>query len=113
MGIPVYFITYIIPSQNNRKGGNFLFKEKLLKEKMTGILSLPREIALDKTMITLMGRGEVNIENYKSILEFSDTKIRLRTKEGDLEVLGERLKMSQATAEDIVITGRIKAINLD
>jgi len=88
-----------------------LFKDKLLKEKMTGILSLPREIALDMTMVTLMGRGEVNIENYKSILEFSDVKIRLRTKEGDLEIVGERLKMSQATAENIVITGRIIGIN--
>ena len=88
-----------------------MFKEKQLKEKMTGILSLPREIALDKTMVTVVGRGEVNIENYKSILEFTDTKIRLRTKEGDLEVIGERLKMSQATAEDIVITGRILGIN--
>ena len=88
-----------------------MFKDKLLKEKMTGILSLPREIALDMTMVTLMGRGEVNIENYKSILEFSDVKIRLRTKEGDLEIVGERLKMSQATAENIVITGRIIGIN--
>jgi len=93
------------------QGGLSLFKEKLLKEKMTGILSLPREIALDMTMITLMGRGEVNIENYKTILEFTDIKIRLRTKEGDLEVVGERLKMSQATAENIVITGRIIGIN--
>jgi len=84
----------------------------LLKEKMTGLLSLPKEITLDMSVITLMGRGEITIENYKTILEFTDTKIRLRTKESDISIEGERLSLSQVTSESVQITGRIIGILL-
>ena len=79
---------------------------------MTGLLSLPKEITLDMSVITLMGRGEITIENYKTILEFTDTKIRLRTKESDISIEGERLSLSQVTSESVQITGRIIGILL-
>ena len=81
-----------------------------VKEKMTGILSLPKEIALDMPIVIATGRGEVNIENYKNLLEFTETKIRIHTSAGQLTVEGERLTLRQITTENILITGRIANI---
>ena len=81
-----------------------------VKEKMTGILSLPKEIALDMPIVMATGRGEVSIENYKNLLEFTETKIRIYTSAGQLTVEGERLMLRQITTENILITGRIACI---
>jgi len=81
-----------------------------LREKFAAHLSLPKEIALDLPLITLTGRREVIIENYKNISEFSETAIRVRTKEGEVTVTGERLVLQQITSEILLITGRVGGI---
>jgi len=81
-----------------------------VKEKIANSLSLPKEIALDLPLITATGHSEVAIENYKNLLEFSDTRIRIRTKEGVLTIEGERLLLRYVTTENLLITGRIMGI---
>ena len=81
-----------------------------VKEKLTHALALPKEIALDMPLIIATGRGELNIENYKSLLEFSETKIRVHTSAGLLCVEGNGLLLRQMTTENLIITGRISGI---
>ena len=81
-----------------------------VKEKVTGLLSLPKEIALNLPLIMATGRGEVNIENYKNLVEFTDTKIRVNTSAGVLAIEGTGLILKQVTTEHILITGNIKVI---
>jgi sporulation protein YqfC len=82
-----------------------------IREKITNALSLPKEIALDMPLIVATGRGELNIENYKNLLEFSETKIRIHTSVGLLIVEGSRLCLKQITTENLLITGNISGIN--
>ncbi|MCL2285845.1 MAG: YabP/YqfC family sporulation protein [Firmicutes bacterium] len=84
-----------------------------IKEKMANTLSLPKEIALDFPVITATGRGEVTVENYKSLLEFTDVKIRIRTKEGTITVEGERLALKHVTSENLLVVGRVAGILFD
>ncbi|MCL2387735.1 MAG: sporulation protein YqfC [Defluviitaleaceae bacterium] len=81
-----------------------------IKERMTGLLALPKEIALDLPVVMATGRGEVNVENYKSILEFTDERIKVNTKDGAMTIEGERLKLRQVTTENVLISGRITGI---
>ena len=81
-----------------------------VKEKMTGLLSLPKEIALDLPLIMATGQDELNIENYKNLVEFTDTKIRINTTTGMLVIEGQRLKLKQITTEHILVTGKITGI---
>ena len=81
-----------------------------VKEKMTGLLSLPKEIALDLPLIMATGRDEVNIENYKNLIEFTESKIRIHTTAGMLVIEGQKLMLNQITTEHILITGKIKGI---
>jgi len=81
-----------------------------IKEKMTAVLSLPKDIVLDMPLVTAMGRGEINIENYKNLLEFTETMVRVSTKDGNMTIEGERLSLRQITTENLLISGRITGI---
>ena len=78
-----------------------------LKEKVTGLLALPKEIALNLPLVILTGRDEVNIENYKGIKEYTDTSVAVNTSAGLLLVEGKKLHLRQITVENIVVTGII------
>ena len=80
------------------------------KEKVASALALPKEIALDLPVVTATGRGELTIENYKNLLEFADTQIRIRTREGTITVTGEHLVLRQITTENLLVAGRIVSI---
>ena len=78
-----------------------------IKEKLTAAMSLPKEIALDLPVITATGRGELTVENFKNLTEFTETEIRIRTKDGTITVAGEGLTLKQVTTEMLHISGRI------
>jgi len=81
-----------------------------VKEKMTGLLSLPKEIALNLPLIMATGREEINIENYKNLIEFTDTKIRIHTSTGMLAIVGQGLMLKQVTTENILVSGNITGL---
>lgn len=81
-----------------------------MKEKLTTIFSLPKEIALDLPIIMATGQNELNIENYKTLLEFTDKKIRIRIKDNIVTIDGDNLSLKQVTTENILISGRIMGI---
>ena len=64
-------------------------------------------------MIAITGRREMYIEKYKSILEFGENRIRIRTKNGRIEVLGKRLKIVYYCDTDMQITGCIDEVKLN
>ena len=80
------------------------------KEHLTELLALPEEIVLDLPLITLTGDRELGIGNYKNIIEYTETQIRVNTKSGVLMVEGIGLILAQITAEYITISGNIVKI---
>jgi len=78
-----------------------------IKEHMTELLSLPKEIVLNLPQVILTGSGEVSIENYKNIIEYTDSQIRINTNSGILLIIGQELRLKQITAEHVTVTGNI------
>ena len=81
-----------------------------IKEKLATIMAIPKEVALDLPMVIATGRREVIIENFKNLLEFSETYIKLRTKEGEITLEGNNLIIRQFTTESLVVSGQISSI---
>ena len=81
-----------------------------VKEKLSTMLSMPKEIALDLPVLMATGRNELNIENYKNLIEFTDKLIRIRTKDSIMTIEGDNLVLRQITTENILISGRISGI---
>ncbi len=80
------------------------------KRGMVNALELPKEVILNLPLISLTGKEELVIENYKGIVEYSDEIIRVSTAVGVLRVGGKGLLLKQLTSECIVITGSIQNI---
>ena len=81
-----------------------------LRKNVTEALELPKEILLNLPLISLIGREEVTIENYKGILEYGEETVRIGTAAGILRLRGRGLCLKQLSAECMVVTGQIEGL---
>jgi sporulation protein YqfC len=81
-----------------------------LKEKVTELLELPKEVVLNIPKFTMIGSGELIIENYKGVIEYEDEKVRVNTNSGVIKITGEKLVIREITSENIFLNGKIKSL---
>jgi sporulation protein YqfC len=89
-------------------------KEKLsnrLASNVVDSLQMPKDLAFGAVVATITGQNEAYIENYRGILEYTETKIKLQTKTCKLELLGTRLNIEYYTNDEMKVTGCITQIN--
>ncbi len=82
-----------------------------IKEKLSDVLELPREIVLDISKIIVIGTDSVIVENHKGIIDYCDNKISINTGSGIMIINGSNLLIKSIVQEEIEIKGRIKNIN--
>ncbi|MDD3367807.1 MAG: YabP/YqfC family sporulation protein [Lachnospiraceae bacterium] len=82
------------------------------KEILVESLKLPRDTVLGESIITLTGKKDVLIENYKGIISCNDAIIWLQTKHGKICLEGRGLNIVYYTNEDMKITGTIEHISI-
>ncbi len=95
--------------QSNKKNIKAAPKQKL-REKFTEMLELPKEIVLNMPKLTMLGNGDLIIENYKGILEYDKDVIRVNTTSGIIKVKGIEIYIKEITAENIMIYGNILSL---
>lgn len=78
-----------------------------IKRAVTEALELPVEAVLNLPVLTMTGREELSVENYRSIIEYSEESIKISTGCGSLRITGEKLLLKQLTSEHIVVSGSI------
>ena len=81
-------------------------------KKLASFFDLPKEIVLDYPYISLVGHEELNIQNYKSLLEYSQNRIRISTTTGAIKIEGSGLQIKYITAENVKIKGIIQNVDL-
>lgn len=82
-------------------------KTKDIKESMSDLLELPKDIMLDLPRVILLGNLQLYIENHKGIIEYSKNRIRVNTKNGILRITGKDLLIKTIVTEEIIICGSI------
>lgn len=86
-------------------------KQNSLYRKMASAADIPNDLAVGAVLITVTGQEELYIENYKSIVEYTDCRLVLLARHVKVEVLGQRLCITYYTQEEMKVTGRIEQIN--
>lgn len=81
-----------------------------IKKGLAEVLELPKDIILDLPKIIMVGNLQIYIENHKGILEYTDNRIRINTKNGILRIIGENLILKNIVAEEIFIVGEINQV---
>lgn len=85
-------------------------RESSLREKVVTNLELPKDLMLGASVLTVTGQGEALISNYKGILEYRDSFIRVQTKNCRIQISGVNLAIDYYTNEEMKISGLIEQI---
>ena len=85
-------------------------RSKGIKESISELLELPKDIVLDLPRITLVGNLQLYVENHKGLIEYSNQRIRINTKSGIMRIIGKNLTIKTVIAEEIIIVGVIEHI---
>ncbi len=85
-------------------------RKESLREKMISSLELPKDLMLGAAILTVTGNQEILIANYKGILEYEDSFIRVQTKNCRILISGAHLAIDYYTNEEMKITGTITDI---
>ena len=80
------------------------------RKKLASAASMPKDVVLGASIITITGITEVCVENYRGIIEYTDCLVRLQTKDGQLRLTGKRLNIEYYTNDEMKITGIIEGL---
>ncbi|MHB8065959.1 MAG: sporulation protein YqfC [Ruminiclostridium sp.] len=80
------------------------------RQKVTEMLELPKEIVLNMPKLTMLGNGDLIIENYKGIIEYDEDVVRINTTAGIIKVMGEGIYIKEISTESIMIYGNILSL---
>lgn len=86
-------------------------KKQPFSRKVAGRFDIPEDVLFDVPRVTLMDNTEVRIENYKTVLEYEETKIQLACKDKCITVSGIELFITLITDDEISIRGKISTIS--
>ena len=86
-------------------------KKKSLTQRILTSAQIPEDLSENALLFQVTGRQEAYIENYKGILEYTDSRILLLGKQCRLSVEGKHLAILFYTAEEMKITGQIERIS--
>ena len=88
--------------------------EKNRQWKKQVVTALERAPDLDggETKISLTGSGEAVIENYKGILQYTDSEILIQSLRGKVLLRGKNMEIVWYTSLEMKITGAISSILL-
>ena len=84
-----------------------------MKKKIVQNLELPQDLLLKAAIVTVTGRNEVLIENYRGILNLEDSFIRIQTKTEQILIEGKKLSVAYYTIEEMKITGTVDTIRYE
>lgn len=96
-----------MPSESKGRG-----RLATLLQTFSGALELPQDIVLDVPRATLIGSVQLQVGNHKGVLEYTPTRVRVRTRDGVIEVTGSRLRIGSIFRDEMTVEGRIDKVEL-
>lgn len=79
-------------------------------EELSNKLHLPADMLAGAPIVTATGRNEICLENYKGIIEYNGSLIKIQTKACKICIEGKQLNILYFTEDEMRITGQIQAI---
>lgn len=83
------------------------------KMKLVEILNVPLEVVENIPNINVKGNEEISVENHKGVEVFTERKIILKSKIGDICILGKDFEITYLSAETVIIKGAFTSLKLE
>ncbi len=84
---------------------------KKIQTSVGEVLDFPPDVVGEGPKITITGRGQIVVENYDSIVNFSEEEIRLETADGDVYFRGKGLVLKVILATELKIEGELSSLS--
>jgi len=84
---------------------------KKLQASVGNILDFPSDVVAEGPKITIIGRHQIMVENYVSIVSFSEEEIRLETAEGEVCFGGKDLVLRVILPTELRIEGELSSLS--
>lgn len=81
--------------------------------KAESALDLSEGVLRDAANITLYGTSLIEVDNFKGLLDFSKSSLRINTTDTILRIDGINLEISYMTDESISVKGTIKSVSFE
>ncbi|MGO5051424.1 sporulation protein YqfC [Lachnospiraceae bacterium LCP25S3_G4] len=81
-----------------------------IRNRMINASNMPKDVVLGLPLATIIGNQEVCIENYRGIIEYTDTLIRVQTKIGQIKIVGKNLQIEYYTNDEMKVTGHLNTL---
>lgn len=88
-------------------------RKETLAIKIADIFDLPPDLITDSFRLTLVGPGQLFLENHQGIILYEETDIRVKVKNGEIMIKGEQLKLRSVLTKELFIVGYISSIAVD
>ena len=82
----------------------------VIKSKLAEKLNIPQDISDGLPIVTVTGKNEIYVENYKGIIEYGKCCIKIQTKVCRITFSGKNLEIVYYTNVDMKITGEIESV---
>ena len=76
------------------------------------LLKLPADVACSDTRIIMIGTSTLKIENYRSILVYSETTIKIQAIQQIVIIDGSEMKIRYYDQDEMEIQGRIHGVTI-
>ena len=86
-------------------------KRERVKRSVAERFKLPKDVVCGDTVVCVLGRGTVKVENYRSILVYSEVLIRLQAKKDQVEIAGKKLRIRYYDKDEMEIIGKIESVH--
>lgn len=75
-------------------------------------LNLPAEATAGLTRVTIVGNRRISVENHCGVGAFGMEHMELLTKQGSIHVQGQELNLIVMNPQELIVTGRIRCVEL-
>lgn len=83
------------------------------RERVIAAMKLPKDVYLGELLVSLIGQRTVYVENYRSILLYTDTQLKLQGKNSKLCICGKNLMIEYYTGDEMKVSGKIEQLSLE
>jgi sporulation protein YqfC len=81
-----------------------------LRDRVASLFELPGDVMANRSRLTLVGAGDLLVENHRGVLEYTADRIVLAVPEGKVAVGGQGLTIASISADQVTVQGSIRTI---
>ena len=86
-------------------------EKRSFSAKVCDCLEISADILSDIPRFTINDNTEIQVENYKGILEYEENLVRLMAKNYEIKISGSSLVIMCITDEQVLIRGKIDSLS--